>query len=163
MLVLSRREGEAIELPEVDVLVRVIGLKKSKVQLGIEAPKQITVRRSEQSRCERNNSTVGKTRLNDEVVQLEKEIEAIAKMVAGSESEEAKQMAGNAIERLRGIKVSVGLSSRVQSALVSECVTIRSDVFDRLRIGQPKKVQPTEQVRQPATGYAIISSRRAAC
>ena len=47
MLVLSRKQGEAVELAELDVVIRVVSLKKSKVQLGIEAPRQITVCRSE--------------------------------------------------------------------------------------------------------------------
>ncbi len=47
MLVLSRKEGESIEFRDLDVCVRVIQLKKSKVQLGIEAPRTIQVDRTE--------------------------------------------------------------------------------------------------------------------
>ena len=49
MLVLSRKQGESIEFSGLDVVVRVISLKRSKVQLGIEAPRQITVHRSEKA------------------------------------------------------------------------------------------------------------------
>ncbi len=47
MLVLSRKEGESIEFRDLNVCVRVIQLKKSKVQLGIEAPRTIQVDRTE--------------------------------------------------------------------------------------------------------------------
>ncbi|MGB0597747.1 MAG: carbon storage regulator [Rubripirellula sp.] len=47
MLVLSRKEGQTIELPELQVVVRVIAVQRSRVQVGIEAPQQITVHRGE--------------------------------------------------------------------------------------------------------------------
>lgn len=54
MLVLSRKQGESIEFPELNVVIRVMQLKKSKVQLGIEAPRTIKVDRSEMVSIKRN-------------------------------------------------------------------------------------------------------------
>ena len=56
MLVLSRREAESIRLPQLDVEIRVMGLRKSKVQLGIIAPKEIMVSRGELSEQSRTTS-----------------------------------------------------------------------------------------------------------
>ena len=47
MLVLSRRQGEAIRFPGIDATVRVVTLKRGVVRLGIEAPPAVTVLREE--------------------------------------------------------------------------------------------------------------------
>lgn len=47
MLVLSRKKGEAIEFPSLGIVVRVVGLKHSKAVLGVEAPRDVTITRSE--------------------------------------------------------------------------------------------------------------------
>lgn len=47
MLVLSRKVGETIVLPEVEVTVTVVKINGNKVRLGISAPARITVHRRE--------------------------------------------------------------------------------------------------------------------
>ncbi len=47
MLVLSRKMGEKIALPEVEVTVTVVKINGHKIRLGISAPAGITVRRPE--------------------------------------------------------------------------------------------------------------------
>lgn len=47
MLVVSRTEGEAVSLPDLDVSVRVLRIAGSRVRIGVEAPAQIRVLRSE--------------------------------------------------------------------------------------------------------------------
>lgn len=47
MLVLTRKTQEAFELPDVDVLVRVLRCSPSNVQIGIQAPLAIRILRSE--------------------------------------------------------------------------------------------------------------------
>jgi carbon storage regulator len=47
MLVLSRKVGEKIVLPEVDVTVTVLKVNGNKIRLGISAPAGITVHRRE--------------------------------------------------------------------------------------------------------------------
>ena len=47
MLVLARRLGESIFLPDLNVTVTVIGISRGKVRLGITAPRDIQIERSE--------------------------------------------------------------------------------------------------------------------
>ena len=47
MLVLSRKEGEEILLPELDIVVRVLKVRGKTVSIGIEAPRGIRIVRSE--------------------------------------------------------------------------------------------------------------------
>jgi carbon storage regulator len=47
MLVLSRRIGESVVLPSCDVTIRVVGVAKNRVKLGITAPCEMPVHREE--------------------------------------------------------------------------------------------------------------------
>lgn len=47
MLVLSRKEGDEILLPELDIVVRVLKVRGKAVSVGIEAPRGIRIVRSE--------------------------------------------------------------------------------------------------------------------
>ncbi len=47
MLVLARRKGQKIVLPGCGVTIDVVGLSKSQVRLGIEAPSDVPVYRRE--------------------------------------------------------------------------------------------------------------------
>ncbi|KAA1260916.1 hypothetical protein LF1_34580 [Rubripirellula obstinata] len=47
MLVLSRKDGETIEIPELGIVIQVTSIKKSKVTIGIEAPKELAILRGE--------------------------------------------------------------------------------------------------------------------
>ena len=47
MLVLSRKLGESVEIGDNRVIVRVLGIRRSKVQLGVEAPPEVAIHRSE--------------------------------------------------------------------------------------------------------------------
>ena len=47
MLVLSRKLGEKIVLPDSDVTITVLGISGKKVRLGIAAPPGVPVHRSE--------------------------------------------------------------------------------------------------------------------
>lgn len=47
MLILSRRIGEQIVIPGLEVEVRVLGVSRGKVRLGIQAPGSVSVRRIE--------------------------------------------------------------------------------------------------------------------
>jgi carbon storage regulator CsrA len=47
MLVLSRKEGDEILLPELDIVVRVLKVRGKAVSVGIEAPRGIRIIRSE--------------------------------------------------------------------------------------------------------------------
>ena len=47
MLILSRKEGESIELPELGIVIHVSAIKKSRAVIGIEAPRDVMIVRSE--------------------------------------------------------------------------------------------------------------------
>lgn len=47
MLVLSRRDGETIEIPELGIVIQVTSIKKSRVTIGIEAPRDLAILRGE--------------------------------------------------------------------------------------------------------------------
>jgi carbon storage regulator len=47
MLVLSRKEGDEILLPELDIVVRILKVRGKAVSVGIEAPRGIRIVRSE--------------------------------------------------------------------------------------------------------------------
>ena len=47
MLVLSRKEGQEIVIPALDVTIRLLGIRGDNVRIGIEAPSHLTVHRKE--------------------------------------------------------------------------------------------------------------------
>lgn len=55
MLVLSRRDGEQIVVGD-DVIIKVLAVARGRVRVGIEAPRNIQVRRSEIPSRENNLS-----------------------------------------------------------------------------------------------------------
>jgi carbon storage regulator CsrA len=59
MLVLSRKAGEEIVLPDCGVTIGVIRVAGKRVRLGIKAPPEITVRRNELPQKERNPHASG--------------------------------------------------------------------------------------------------------
>jgi carbon storage regulator CsrA len=128
MLVLSRREGESIEFRDLNVCVRVIQLKKSKVQLGVDAPRSIQVDRSEvldrgdevgyrsdqqnlgrfdgksDRRKIKTKSSESEQRLMDELAKLEVEVMTLAELVTSKDQDLARQTALVSLERLKGLR-----------------------------------------------------------
>ena len=47
MLVLTRKLGEEIVIPSLDVTIRLVEIRGDKVRLGVEAPTQVAVHRKE--------------------------------------------------------------------------------------------------------------------
>ncbi len=47
MLVLTRKPGEAIVIPALNVSIRLIEIRGDKIRLGIEAPTEVEVHRKE--------------------------------------------------------------------------------------------------------------------
>ena len=61
MLVLSRKEGDEILLPELDIVVRVLKVRGKAVSVGIQAPRGIRIVRSElESHDYEENGTWGR-------------------------------------------------------------------------------------------------------
>lgn len=85
MLVVSRTEGEAVALPDLDVSIRVLRVAGSKVRIGVEAPEHIRVLRSElTNHSTANASESTEPRSADELqnVQLRSRIQALQKALA---------------------------------------------------------------------------------
>jgi carbon storage regulator CsrA len=177
MLVLSRKEGQSVEMPELNVVVRVISLTKSRVQLGIEAPREITVNRSEkpyygERREDREASEV--KRIRDELTRVEAELAALAELVGGKDQPMACRIAADSIKRLDGLKRSLQVTvrqPRTEALPIAELVKVRTDVLEQLREQQmsqsPRKesvawsdseVGKPNCVRQSPTNYSVVSS-----
>lgn len=135
MLVLSRKLGESIEIGNNKVIVRVLGIKQSKVQLGIDAPPDVAIHRSERAdqysrrdseqsmlcaegskklkscdRCDRD-VVLGETILED-LARVHAEISAMAELVSEQDRLVARQIAAEAVERLTAIERTVRFASR---------------------------------------------------
>ncbi len=155
MLVLSRKQGESVEFAELDVVVRVISLKKSKVQLGIEAPRQITVSRSEIAGERRTSQAVDASRADqdpdvrilDELARIEAELAALAELADAKDRVIARDLAADSIERLAGIKRTLRLSMRQRSEAhpISDFIKVRADVIEQLRDTSPNRNQDREE------------------
>lgn len=128
MLVLSRKEGESIKFRDLNVRVRVIQLKKSKVQLGIEAPRAIQVDRTEtlgrydgnehsrgQQNLSRSSQKFDYTRVHanesesvqhlfDELAKLEVEVRTLAELANSNHQDLARQTALVSLKRLNGVR-----------------------------------------------------------
>ena len=139
MLVLSRKQGESIEFRDLNVRVRVIQLKKSKVQLGIEAPRTIQVDRTEAiTRHDENKQAVGQLnplqvgrnldqkrvqasqsgseqRVLDELAKLEVEVMTLAELVTSNDPNLARQTALVSLERLNGVRKMLQFCSAPRS------------------------------------------------
>ncbi|MGI9468461.1 MAG: carbon storage regulator [Rubripirellula sp.] len=153
MLVLSRKEGESIEFRDLNVCVRVIQLKKSKVQLGIEAPRTIQVDRTETLACHDENERSGgqqnpprlsrkfdqkrlqtnqsesEERLLDELAKLEVEVMTLAELVTAKNQDLARQTALVSLERLNGVRKMLQVSSTTRSTprSISDFIKARHD------------------------------------
>src|SRR6056297_75657 len=96
MLVLSRKLGEAIELPTVGVTVRVVGLKKSRIELGIEAPQSIQILRGEKADADSPRTCQAAETWS----QIEAGIMALAELSDPRHDPMARQLASEVIGRL---------------------------------------------------------------
>ncbi len=65
MLVLSRREGETLVFPELDVVLEVLAIKGSAARIGIQAPSKIKVLRGELARSREKLAAIIDGRLED--------------------------------------------------------------------------------------------------
>jgi len=64
MLVLSRKKNESIVIND-DIVVMVVEVRGDKVRLGIEAPKEVTVHRSEVYEAIKRSEKPGEARHGD--------------------------------------------------------------------------------------------------
>ncbi len=173
MLVLSRKQGESVEFAELDVVVRVIGLKKSKVQLGIEAPRHITVSRSEIAGERVSSPAVdsngaqqdSQVRILEQLARIEAELAALAELAAAKDRVIARNLAADSIERLAGIKRTLRLSGRQRSEArpISDFIKVRADVIERLRDVPQRDQDRADPDREQSIAWPSSHPDRASC
>lgn len=173
MLVLSRKQGESVEFAELDVVVRVISLKKSKVQLGIEAPQQITVSRGEIAGERRAGHVVdgsgadqkSDVRVLDELARIEAGLAALAELAGAKDRAIARDLAADSIERLTGIKRAIRLSMRQRSEArpISDFIKVRADVLEQLRVTSPHSQDREEQDCEQPISWSNSKPDRTSC
>jgi carbon storage regulator len=184
MLVLSRKQGQSIEFAEMDVLVRVLSIKGSRVQLGIEAPEEITIERTEKRLAVGATGTAGDPPLSqtqqvgEELRRVEAELATLAELADSAEMSLARQIAAESIRRLQGIRRALHLAACEAPTVarpIAEFVRVRTEVLDRLRQRQDSRQNPaiwsadgqdehSAIVRQSPAEYAVDShTRRLRC
>lgn len=190
MLVLSRKQGQLVELAEVGVVVHVVSVRGSRVQLGFEAPPEITINRVENRHAPSDGDPVAKEdqshrsdrdtrqdthgdftaaearRIRDELTRMETEFAALAVLSSTKDQRHASRIAGESIQRLQGIKRSLGIIAarqRREAKPISELVKVRSDVLQQLRNRQPTETdQEAESISWPIRNKPSTHLREAA-
>jgi carbon storage regulator len=178
MLVLTRKLGQSIEIAGQEIVVRVIGLSKTKVQLGIEAPEDVSINRSErlekESRCKEetesqsrsSNSPISGQRTSiptvsrevvDELCRIEAEMAALAELASPKDRQIARRVAAESIERIAGMKRTIRIASRSQTERpLSEFLKSRADL-----IALPVSDKVPTLVRQTAAEYSVSPTQQA--
>ena len=168
-----KETGESVEFAELGVVVRVISLKKSKVQLGIEAPRHISVSRSEivGERCTSpavdangadRNSEVG---ILEQLARVEAELAVLAELAAAKDRVIARDLATDSIERLAGIKRALRLSMRQRSEArpISDFIRVRADVIELLRDVPQRDQDRADPDRKQPAAWPSSNPHRASC
>jgi carbon storage regulator CsrA len=169
MLVLSRKIGESIELPGLGVVVRVLDLKKSRIEIGIDAPRDVAITRGELS--DPAEKSVAKKQLAKPRpvaksiasslhpwAKIEARIAALAELASPEDQDAAHRIASEAIEQLHAVRCdSSGATARPAPPIrLSEFVTVRTEVLDELRRQKSEAGVPADAcVRQSGVGYAV--------
>jgi carbon storage regulator CsrA len=158
MLVLSRKENETVEFPEIGVAIRVFGLTRKRVQLGIEAPTSLTVTRGEKRRPNDGSAGVPAVRqsiaefvMQAEFGRLESELAALAELAGERDHSLAQQVAGRAADRIETLRQSLRSCLRGRGELPADGSPEAPPPADRTT---PNPSQ-TACVRQSPAGYSV--------
>jgi carbon storage regulator CsrA len=159
MLVLSRKENEAIEFPALGVVIRVFGLTRKRVQLGIDAPISLKVTRGERTSAAKSSSpvesidSIAEHVIGEEFARLESELAALAELAAVNELPLSRQVAADATERV----------SRIRRTMTATLRRHEAAVMDELRQTSPRETEWTHAknqavapcVRQSPADYTV--------
>ncbi|MGB7329415.1 MAG: carbon storage regulator [Rubripirellula sp.] len=161
MLVLSRKKGESIEIPALGVVVQILDLKKSRTEIGIEAPRELTIVRGEiadirtgmdESRsAETSYRTTEEIQVGGQIGEIEAQIAALAKLASLPNRAIAGKLAADLRSRVTRLKSSRPLRANP----ADDRVAIRPEVLDELRRKQQVQNKDAVCVRQASVGYAI--------
>ena len=127
MLVLSRKENETIEFPALGVVIRVFGMTRMRVQLGIEAPASLKVIRGEKTSAAdaalppaASVDSIAEHVIGEQFGRLESELAALAELTTTNDQPLARQIAADAAERMLRIRRTVAASLRRHEAAVTD-------------------------------------------
>lgn len=156
MLVLSRKTGESIELPGLGVVVRVLDVKKSRIEIGIDAPRDVAIRRGEGTAKPIRPAIKPVSNSMHSWAKIEARIAALAELASPDDQDAAQRIACEAIEQLHTVRYeSAATPTRPAPPIrLSEFVTVRTEVLDELR-RQKTPVESPPCVRQASVGYAV--------
>ena len=154
MLVLSRKVDQAIRFPDVDVEIRVLDVKTSKVQIGIEAPPEIKIRRGEQLSRAQTATDEQRDQSEAETVRLHTELLALAELAAESNRDAAEELLKSATERLHAIRQTLDRAQR-NPLPISELIALPTNGIDRVRRNPGCDELRSDRVRQSSAGYEV--------
>ncbi len=168
MLVLSRKENESIEFPSLGVVIRVFGMTRRRVQLGIEAPVSLRVTRGEQGAddCSPESvDSIAQRVIGEEFNRLESELAAVAELAEAKDRALATQVVTDAIERMSRIKRMVRASLRQQDSPAAPQAPVADEQISYDFESAKRDLWDTSQqdstlVRQNRAGYAVSARRR---
>ena len=158
MLVLSRKENETIEFPALGVVIRVFGLTRKRVQLGIDAPISLKVTRGEMSGVAGSSSTetvdsVAEHVIGEQFGRLESELAALAELASAKDLPVARQVAADAAERIARIQRAMAASLRRSEAAVSDDLRQPPPTDEQWSRKEDSVAAPC--VRQSPADYAV--------
>ena len=153
MLVVSRKVGEQVEFPDLGIAIRLVGIRASRAEIGIEAPRSLQILRGElvaaKPHCTRDGSggTKEKSQENVLVSELTK-LKAMAQALAKSGSAVETAAPIELVDELRALLAQLSPSSarRVQGSNIHD-----SGEADR----RPFALAEPDQVRQSPVDYAV--------
>ncbi len=168
MLVLSRKDNETIEFPSLGVVIRVFGLTRKRVQLGIDAPVSLKIIRGEQaddgSTASVSVDSIAEQVIGEEFKKLESQLAALAELADSKDQRLARQVAADLIDRMTRIKRTVTASLRGRDQTLSKELGRSPRDEDRQRPTREELVwhqanrDEPAWVRQTPAGYAIAAT-----
>lgn len=185
MLVISRKADQTVEFPELGVVIRVLETKRTRVQIGIEAPRRYQVMRGErippgqngpsdrhaafESRCLETSSSAAResavTELRGRAVKefqrIESQLAALAELADSYDRQLAREVAGDAMHRLarlRGVLLAAQASVQSGERIPRESMTV-AERGNGDRLDEPV-VGPAGCVREVKNRYRIGNPSR---
>lgn len=185
MLVISRKAEETVEFPELGVVIRVLETKRTRVQIGIEAPRRYQVMRGEkippgqngdsdgpavfEPRCLETSSSAPQApavtelrgRAAKEFRRIESQLAALAELANSYDRQLAREVAGDAMHRLarlRSVLLATQLSAGTGEGIPREGVSV-AERADGDRLDEPM-VDPANCVREVNDRYRIGNPSR---
>ncbi len=169
MLVLSRKENESIEFPALGVVIRVIGLTRKRVQIGIDAPISLKVARGELAAAGSVPpvpvDSIAEHVIGAEFKRIESDLAALTSFAGEEDRPRAQKAVGDLIDRMTRIKRTVSASLRERDKKVVDGMRSKT----RQRSSSPSKPESPWQeaagsdpscdaacVQQSSVGYRVM-------